>query len=519
MPAKNEHATHWYGCYGPRGDLFTQDSNKHPAKMAVQLAYRIFEHGQKRGYWKPGDLILDPMAGIGTTGIVGASLGYNVLLLELEYHFLSMAAANICVLRTKMPDAGKISLLQGDARQLEAVLVHADAAGALSSPPYSSEFREQHPGTRGGEIAQESQRGGSFRGYGAAVSSPPYGGEPRQGTDQHSERQEGGEWSGKYQGGCHPDRLKGASHNKMAGAVTSPTYGDSGLQVGCSHAVRKLAAEGKWDEATALFQQFEEEQVRRGMRRSVRSDPAIRAVIQRSLESENAGYSGGARAPEAAVASPVYPDDPSKHKGSEGPGSGSKARLARSPHPGSVPYGSQTAQIGNLPDPKGDIDAVLSSPPYHQDMNRDRKTSASWEKHCAGRGGLPVERNYGTSPAQIENVKNQETYLSAMRQVYAQLHLVLQPGGVVCLVTKNPVKKGQIRRLDQDTILLMEAVGFTFLERQMAMLAEELGVQQRLDGGADRIRCERKSFFKRLFERKYPDLRVDHEDMLWFQKC
>ncbi|KKK61141.1 hypothetical protein LCGC14_3017300, partial [marine sediment metagenome] len=320
-----------------------------------------------------------------------------------------------------------------------------------------------------------------------------------------------GRWSDENTRKHIESALRQWNAGTYAGAVTSPVYGDSGLQVGCSHAVRKLAAEGKWDEAIVLFQQFEEEQVRQGMRRSVRSDAAIRVLIQRSLESEKAGYSGGARAPDAAVASPVYPDDPSKHKGSEGPGSGSKARLARSPHPGSVPYGSQTAQIGNLPDPKGDIDAVLSSPPYLgvADAKRHPGDKLETEKrHVLG---------YGHGAAQIGGMKT-ETYLSAMRRVYAQLHLVLKPGGVVCLVTKNPVKKGQIRRLDRDTIRLMEVCGFRLMERQMAMLAEDLGVQQRLDGGADTIRRERKSFFKRLFERKYPDLRVDHEDVLWFRK-
>jgi len=37
----------WQGCYaGTRLDLFTPESNRHPAKMAVALCYRIFEHGR-----------------------------------------------------------------------------------------------------------------------------------------------------------------------------------------------------------------------------------------------------------------------------------------------------------------------------------------------------------------------------------------------------------------------------------------------------------------------------------------
>ncbi|MCI0439795.1 MAG: hypothetical protein L0177_11795 [Chloroflexi bacterium] len=42
--------------------------------------------------------------------------------------------------------------------------------------------------------------------------------------------------------------------------------------------------------------------------------------------------------------------------------------------------------------------------------------------------------------------------------------------------------------------------------------------QLTLDGSEHVQRRERKSFFKRLFERDHPHLRVDHEDVLWFQK-
>ncbi len=123
---------------------------------------------------------------------------------------------------------------------------------------------------------------------------------------------------------------------------------------------------------------------------------------------------------------------------------------------------------------------------------------------------------YGDSDGQISKL-NHETYLSTMLAVYRQLHLVLKPGGVVALVTKNPVKKGKIRRLDEDTIRLMEGSGFTLIERIQAMLAEET-VHGHLFEGQVVKRRERKSFFKRLFEAKRPDLRVDFEDVLFFQK-
>jgi hypothetical protein len=175
----------------------------------------------------------------------------------------------------------------------------------------------------------------------------------------------------------------------------------------------------------------------------------------------------------------------------------------------------RTKQIGNLKDPAGDIDGVISSPPYGDVMSTGEargKPSSGWME---GKG-IPHNK-YGNHEAQIGN-KNAETYLSAMLAVYRELHAVLNPGGVVCLVTKNPVKAGKIRRLDQDTIQLMEAAGFKLIERKRAMLAEDLGEQMAFEGPGVKIRRERKSFFKHLFEQKHPRLAVNHEDVLFFRR-
>lgn len=329
-----------------------------------------------------------------------------------------------------------------------------------------------------------------------------------------------GRWSDENTRKHIESALRQWNAGSYAGAVTSPVYGDTNLPVGCSWAVRKLAAAGKWDEAIDLLQREEQKQVDAGTRGSVRSRAAIRQLIEHALEREAGGYSG-ARAPDAVVSSPPFLQ--AKGGGGinvKGYGDGSDKVGERTYNRKMV--GTSPAQIGNLPDPKNDIDAVLSSPPYqHEGPTRSSKKYEQIRKEMGRSLDTPSHKQamgagYGDSVGQIGK-ESGETYLSSMRQVYAQLHLVLKPGGVVCLVTKNPVKKGQIRRLDSDTIRLMESCGFTFLERQRAMLTEELGVQQRLDGGQETIRRERKSFFKRLFERKYPDLRVDHKDILWFR--
>lgn len=128
----------WYGChFTQRGELFVADSARHPAKMAVGLAERIFTHGCERGYWKPGDLILDPMAGIFTTGIVGATLGYKVVGVELERHFQELAARNIESAELQGVPAGRMQVLGGDARELAQILLGGGQRdGCITSPPF-----------------------------------------------------------------------------------------------------------------------------------------------------------------------------------------------------------------------------------------------------------------------------------------------------------------------------------------------------------------------------------------------
>ncbi len=490
----------WFHCYDtPRGDLFTAESNRHPAKMAVGLCFRIFEHGEKRGYWEKGDTILDPMCGIGTTLICGAVLGYRCIGVELEGHFVELAWENVRYLAGKhlaeRVAATQISIVQGDARQLSDLLANgcitsppyaetmsSDSPGgidwtkqkdgrtvsrphsqgkipnsynaAVASPPYPSVFREEHPGTEGGQVALESERGGSFRGYSGVVASPPYG-----------------DLAVIQGAGVTHNILKTARERGMAAAVK--LYRET--------VIDRLKAHGRW------------------------SDANIERHIEMALATAKDGGYG------AVLSSPPYGGPVAHWEGQD-------------PHPerthSAIPspsYGKNGAQIGNLRDPAGDIDAVLSSPPFSQEVNRDWHTEKYWNKDGNHPGGLPVERNYGSSEGQIEMLRD-ETYLAAMLQVYQQMRAVLKPSGVVCLVTKNPVRDGKIRRLDEDTIRLMDAAGFVFLERQMAMLASEHGEQLTLEGASELIRVERKSFFKRLFERKYPHLRVDNEDVLWFRK-
>ena len=66
----------WLGCYRDRWEgLIVPAAFVHPAKMARGLTARIFVHAMRQGWLKPGDLVVDPFGGIGSTGIEAASRG------------------------------------------------------------------------------------------------------------------------------------------------------------------------------------------------------------------------------------------------------------------------------------------------------------------------------------------------------------------------------------------------------------------------------------------------------------
>jgi len=62
--------------------FFDGSSVAHPAKMHVELCAELI-----RRYTKPGDVVLDPMNGVGTTTILCVLLGRNAIGVELEEKF------------------------------------------------------------------------------------------------------------------------------------------------------------------------------------------------------------------------------------------------------------------------------------------------------------------------------------------------------------------------------------------------------------------------------------------------
>jgi modification methylase len=132
-----------------RAARYLPASTAHPAKMLPAIARHAIS-----AYSQPGDLVLDPMCGIGTTLVEAIHLCRDALGVELESRWAELAWANTAHARAQGA-TGTARVITGDARQLPS-LVDPELVGrvalVLTSPPYGPSIHGQgtpRPG-RGG---------------------------------------------------------------------------------------------------------------------------------------------------------------------------------------------------------------------------------------------------------------------------------------------------------------------------------------------------------------------------------
>src|SRR5207247_5706015 len=87
-------------------------STAHPGKMLPELARTVI-----RAYSDPGELVLDPMCGIGTSLVEAIHLDRDAVGVELEPRWAALAAANATLAREQGASAHALAL-HGDARML-----------------------------------------------------------------------------------------------------------------------------------------------------------------------------------------------------------------------------------------------------------------------------------------------------------------------------------------------------------------------------------------------------------------
>ena len=116
-----------------RRGRYVADSTKHPARMLPAIAAHAIA-----SYTEPGELVFDPMAGIGTTLVEAVHLGRDALGVEYESRWADIADANLARAHTRGA-AGHGAVIRGDATMLSALLptvLHGQVALVVTSPPY-----------------------------------------------------------------------------------------------------------------------------------------------------------------------------------------------------------------------------------------------------------------------------------------------------------------------------------------------------------------------------------------------
>ncbi|KNE83837.1 MULTISPECIES: TRM11 family SAM-dependent methyltransferase [Streptomyces] len=139
-----------------RKGRYVPGSAAHPAKMLPAIAAHAI-----RAYTNPGDLVLDPMCGIGTTLVEAIHLGRRAVGVEYEPQWADLASRNTASAHEGGTATG--SVYCGDARRLTQFLpatLRGTVDLVVTSPPYGPSVHGQVRSTR-----DTGERGVAKRNY------------------------------------------------------------------------------------------------------------------------------------------------------------------------------------------------------------------------------------------------------------------------------------------------------------------------------------------------------------------
>jgi modification methylase len=138
-----------------RSGRYLDISGTHPAKMLPAIAARAIAT-----YSEPGDLVVDPMCGIGTTLVEAVHQGRDAIGIEYEPEWANHAEANLA-LAASQGAKGDGEIVCGDGRCL-ASLVDPTARGlvalVLTSPPYGPSLHGRVTTTPNGGVRKQHDR-------------------------------------------------------------------------------------------------------------------------------------------------------------------------------------------------------------------------------------------------------------------------------------------------------------------------------------------------------------------------
>jgi hypothetical protein len=195
-------------------------------------------------------------------------------------------------------------------------------------------------------------------------------------------------------------------------------------------------------------------------------------------------------------------------------------KIAKEGQGGMVPYSDDPVDawfttrdqtnLGNMRDDEKGFQAAITSPPHehdsepHGDMRPDDGRQAA----------TFIERDYGATEGNIS--ASPDTFWSASRTILEQLYSILTPGAHCVFVVKAFVRNKQIVDFPGQWAQLCESVGFKLLHDHHALLVEHSGTQGGMFGEDKEITVSRKSFFRRLHERRSPETAINFENVLCF---
>lgn len=116
-----------------RSERYLPVSGSHPAKMLPAIARKAIE-----AYSSPGDIVVDPMCGIGTTLVEAVHLGRDAVGVEYEPRWAELARANLAHARTNGA-SGHGDVICGDGRHVSSLVdpaLRGLVALVVTSPPY-----------------------------------------------------------------------------------------------------------------------------------------------------------------------------------------------------------------------------------------------------------------------------------------------------------------------------------------------------------------------------------------------
>lgn len=357
-------------------------------------------HWILKKFCQDGDIVLDPMAGIFTTGIEGMRLFPNSLFIgvELEDKFVKMARANIkkveaIAKKDMFLKIGKSTAVQGDARELEKVLKEK-VNKIISSPPYAERYAYKDP--------EKEQK------------NDPYASKRNRIHKPYSQ---------------NPDNIGNLNYGSADKIISSPPFG----QAQSGGGIAKKGYDGKHGS----------EGLRKGHMGS-------RSYMPKNIGDKNNISNLPYGQTDKIVTSPPF-GGKVQHKTNY---------LGKQKKESGFEYSDNPENIGNMP--HGKIDKIISSPPYQEGIGHGGKRKKKAVERSEGIWAQGRD-SYSESKTNIGSLTG-KTYLGEMLRVYRECFKVLKPGGLMILITKDFIRQKKRIRLGEDTIKLCQTAGFIFKE-------------------------------------------------------